>query len=95
LWYIKIIAVYSAIIYNSFRKGGRRMKEFSIHHYLWFAALAVSVILAIGGISYWYVPVVIYFIAEIVGLFILSILKGKVKKLPKLIKKAAIRAAEK
>jgi len=70
------------------------MKKFSVHHYLWFAVLAISFIFAIRNVSYWYTPIIAYLIAEIVGLFILSILKGKIKQLPKLAKKAAIRAAK-
>ncbi len=64
-------------------------KTYTIHHYMWFAALVLTVILALYKVSFWYAPIGIYFFAEILTVLVLAIFKGKVKQLPKLAKKAA------
>lgn len=61
---------------------------------MWFAALALAVILALCKVSFWYAPIGLYFVAEILTVFVLAIFKGKVKQLPQLAKKAAIKAAK-
>lgn len=69
--------------------------KYTIHHYFWLACFAVTVILALCKNSFWYVPIVFYFVVEILAVFVLATFKGKIKKLPKLAKKAAIKAAKK
>ena len=69
-------------------------RTYTIHHYIWIVALALAVILALCKVSFWYVPIVIYFVAEILTVLVLAILKGKIKQLPKLAKKAAIKTAK-
>lgn len=69
-------------------------RSYSIHHYMWFAALALTVILALCRVSFWYAPIVLYFVAEILTVLVLATFKGKIKELPQLAKKAAIKAAK-
>ena len=69
-------------------------RTYTIHHYMWFAALALAVILALCKVSFWYAPIGLYFVAEILTVLVLAIFKGKVKQLPKLAKKASKMAAK-
>ncbi len=69
-------------------------RTYTMHHYMWFAALALAVVLALCKVSFWYAPIGLYFVAEILIILVLAIFKGKVKQLPKLAKKAAKMAAK-
>lgn len=64
-------------------------RKYTIHHYMWFAALALVIILVLCKVPFWYGPIVLYFVAEILMILALAIFKGKVKQLPQLAKKAA------
>lgn len=68
--------------------------RYTIDHYMWYAALALTVILALCKVHFWYTPIILYFIAEILTVFILAIFKGKVRQLPQIVKKAAKQAAK-
>ena len=61
-------------------------RTYTIHHYMWFAALC--------EFPFWYAPIGLYFVAEILIVLVLAIFKGKVKQLPQLVKKAAKMAAK-
>lgn len=61
---------------------------------MWYAAIALAVILAVCKVSLWYVPIGLYFVAEILTVLFLAIFKGKIKQLPQMVKKAAIKAAK-
>lgn len=67
----------------------------TIHHYLWFCAIALAIALAGEKSPFWYVPIITYLGAEVLVLFLLAVAKGKVKKLPKMAKKAIKLEAEK
>ncbi len=69
--------------------------RYTIHHYFGFACFALTVILSLCKNSFWYVPIVFYFAVEILAVFVFAAFKGKIKKLSKLTKKAAIKAAKK
>ncbi len=69
-------------------------RQYTVHHYMWFVALALAVVLALGKASFWYAPIGLYFVAEILTVLVLATFKGKVKQLPKLVKKAAKMAAK-
>ncbi len=69
-------------------------RKYTIHHYMWFAALALAVVLALCKVSFWYAPIGFYFVAEILTVLVLATFKGKVKQLPKLAKEAAKMAAK-
>ena len=65
------------------------MKKYTWHHYLCFTALALTAILAICKVPFWYMPVVLYFAIEIGGVVALASCKGKLKDLPKIARKAS------
>ncbi len=69
-------------------------RTYTIHHYMWFAALALAIVLALCKSPFWYAPIGLYFVAEILVVLVLAIFKGKVKQLPQLVKKAAKVAAK-
>ncbi len=61
---------------------------------MWYTALALTVVLALCKVSFWYAPIGLYFVAEILTVLVLAIRMGKVKQLPKLAKEAAKIAAK-
>ena len=69
-------------------------KTYSIDHYMWYAAIALTVILAIFKVPFWYAPIILYFVVEILIVLSLAIFSGKIKQLPQMVKEAAKEAAK-
>lgn len=69
-------------------------RPFTVFHYVWFATLIVSVILALCKVYFWFAPILLYIGTGTLTIILLAISKGKVKQLPKIAKEAAKIAAK-